>query len=542
MATRKLEIVVFYKDNPQTIQLLETANVYDLRQVLFETFKIDPKHQVIDGLGMTNEELSNDIPISILGVEENVIYLSSKEVKSTSAAPSSSSTLAATSDSVTNNVHSDLLGLDSDSHSPSLLGMGNGVNQPHRTENFFQFGPVFSGSTVSLQSPSTASQFFHSPVLLDPNMPINQLNGRLSSLTPPSFSFINFEEYPSALMSFVKDIDTDIEQFEYKFEKTFGETHPIFRGGYLNQLLEVCKIEKSLCIVNLQGSDLETRDFNSLTLSKANLSDYLLKNNIPFWVGEISQQKEKEFIKTYGKRIKFPFLAVLGYSKGRITVIKQISETLVLKQLILLLQDAVSQYQQILIEEEQRELEQQERRDIREEQNMAYQRSVALDLAKHKAQQDEKLLIEQRKSLLIESRLLSIKKKDTLPVEPPKQQQQQQQQKDENGNTIYVILIAIKLPNGSRIDRRFTSDTKLQFVFDFVESIVAERFTDETFLDDKSAQIEDVNNQLIPWSIENYELVCNYPKISFGVNMCDKTLEEVGLKDKQVLLFLQQKS
>jgi hypothetical protein len=75
-------------------------------------------------------------------------------------------------------------------------------------------------------------------------------------------------------------------------------------------------------------------------------------------------------------------------------------------------------------------------------------------------------------------------------------------------------------------------------VADFIEGSVAQVLEDTTFLDDRTPSLEAEN--IIPWSIQSYELVNTHPKRKFSTEDFGKTLQELGLVP-QAMLFLQEK-
>jgi len=77
-------------------------------------------------------------------------------------------------------------------------------------------------------------------------------------------------------------------------------------------------------------------------------------------------------------------------------------------------------------------------------------------------------------------------------------------------------------------------------VFNFSESKMAENSSDKKYLDDNSPPI-DSDKDVIPWSIDKYELVQNYPKKSFRITDGSKKLAEFNFGG-QTMLFLQRKS
>jgi len=98
------------------------------------------------------------------------------------------------------------------------------------------------------------------------------------------------------------------------------------------------------------------------------------------------------------------------------------------------------------------------------------------------------------------------------------------------------IRIAVRLLDGSRLERKFLPTQTLGMLFDFVGGHLAQKMTDETFLSPQSRPL-DGTHEVIPWTIANYDLLLNYPKRVLGYSQSDKTFEELGIKD-QIMCFL----
>ncbi|KAJ4727019.1 plant UBX domain-containing protein 8-like [Melia azedarach] len=92
-------------------------------------------------------------------------------------------------------------------------------------------------------------------------------------------------------------------------------------------------------------------------------------------------------------------------------------------------------------------------------------------------------------------------KETSLPQEPAK----------EDGNAVTLL---VKMPDGTRRGRRFVKSDKLQVLFDFI----------------------DVGRAVKPGT---YRMVRSYPRRSFSVKDGSSSLNELGLTNKQELLFLE---
>ncbi|KAM6601212.1 hypothetical protein CsatA_020821 [Cannabis sativa] len=131
---------------------------------------------------------------------------------------------------------------------------------------------------------------------------------------------------------------------------------------------------------------------------------------------------------------------------------------------------------------------------LKEQQDMEYHASLLLDKEKesHKKIHSE---VEHERNLATKS------KKASLPSEPALE--------DEN-----AVTLLVRMPNGSRLGRRFLKSNKLQLLFDFI----------------------DIDGEMKPGT---YRVVRSYPRRAFNVDNSSLTLSEVGLTNKQEALFLE---
>jgi len=136
---------------------------------------------------------------------------------------------------------------------------------------------------------------------------------------------------------------------------------------------------------------------------------------------------------------------------------------------------------------------------IREEQEAAYQESLAVDQEKerkvHEEEQRRIDLEQERIEVEAKKKMESENKRETLPPEPP------------SGEGLQVL---IKLPSGARLNRRFLGVHKFQDVYNFV----------------------DLNqNEIEP---DSYQLVSNFPRRTFSERQ--QTLQEASLGSQALLL------
>ncbi len=164
-----------------------------------------------------------------------------------------------------------------------------------------------------------------------------------------------------------------------------------------------------------------------------------------------------------------------------------------------------------------------------EEQNRAFEESLLADRRK----EEERIAEEKKQQAQYTSGLTRVKqareqalaKLQTLPAEP--------------APGVKAATIQIRLPDGTKLQRKFPADALLQVVLDFTEGSVAQLLQDTTFLDDSTPDLHAPDVR--PWSITNYEFVNNFPKKRFDDTALTQSLTALGLAP-QGMLFLQEKN
>jgi len=192
-----------------------------------------------------------------------------------------------------------------------------------------------------------------------------------------------------------------------------------------------------------------------------------------------------------------------------------------------ILDHGLQRWQQFKLQQIQRQQLSQSNRNLREMQDREYQRALQ----------------QQREQENIENM-------NNVNNEDVEQQQQQQLQHDDTANDVHIvqqqnrikiakekieklsaliekapkdklIKVALRLPNGKRVQHIFCSENTVQSLFDFARC-------HELKVDDQY--------------IEQFELVCSFPKRIFTPNdkEFNKKLSEVGI-EHSTILFVQQK-
>jgi FAS-associated factor 2 len=322
----------------------------------------------------------------------------------------------------------------------------------------------------------------------------------------------------SFLVSLISSDDLDpsaaSSNFLSQFESTYGHIHPAFICGPFQSACNQAKAENKLLIIYLHSPNhQDTSVFCRNILCNEQIVQYF---NVNFlcWAGNVFNSEPFKVSNTL-KASSYPFLAVICYnvtsnSRNGITVLEKIEGIIDVENLLERLTQTLENYGPILDAAHFEIQERETNRQIREEQDRAFEESLAEDQERErKAREENRKIMEQlekekREKQLEDKKLQEIERKrqrcrERLPIEP--------EAGDEG-----ITQLLIRLTDGSRLQRRFKTTDTLQVVFDFIDSS--------------------------PHNLNEYELVTNFPRKVF--NDPQVTLKEAGLFP-QASLFVQEK-
>lgn len=265
-------------------------------------------------------------------------------------------------------------------------------------------------------------------------------------------------------------------RFIQNFEEDYGSKHVDFLQGGYTQALTRAKTELKFLVVILQSSEHDNTDqFNRFTLTDDSLIEFLKEKEIIVWGGDIREAEAYQVSGTL-QATTFPFVAVIALSipnaamnsSAKMAVIDRIEGPTPAGTLIQRLTHSLARHAPQLSrqrhEREQREVE----RRIRSEQDAAYQSAAAADAERIRRAREEveRQKREQQEAAERESKLANL------------EQQKQAWRayakahlvKAEPAPGAGVGRFGIRLANGERLVRRFTSQDTLEDLFVFVDS------------------------------------------------------------------------
>ncbi|EEP82195.1 conserved hypothetical protein [Uncinocarpus reesii 1704] len=243
-------------------------------------------------------------------------------------------------------------------------------------------------------------------------------------------------------------------------------------NGY-NMALEKAHAElKFLLVVLLSPEHDDTNGWVRDTLLNDEVRDFIAdsRNNILLWGGNV-QDSEAYQVATSLRCTKFPFAALIAHtpsvSSTAMSIIARIPGLTSPSAFLEKVRTAVNQSKAPLDRVRSSRAEQQATRTLREQQDSAYERSLAIDRERARQRREaeaEKARLEreeQERQAAAEKFARSLEqwrqwRAQSIPAEPP-------------ATDTESIRISIRLPSGERVIRRFPGNSNIEELYAFVE-------------------------------------------------------------------------
>ncbi|KAL8755061.1 MAG: hypothetical protein Q9184_004914 [Pyrenodesmia sp. 2 TL-2023] len=262
-------------------------------------------------------------------------------------------------------------------------------------------------------------------------------------------------------------------RFAREFEEEYGQ-HDLkfFENGYAQAYDLAKKDLKFLLVILLSPEHDDTSTFVRGTLLSPEVVSYINdpQNKIILWAGSV-QDSEAYQVSTALNCSKFPFAALVAHtpqdSSTSMSTIGRISGLVPPSAFVPRLQSAISRHSAALERARASRNEQQATRNLREEQNSAYERSLAQDRerARQRREEEESRLRAEReakaKAEAAERQTQNLEqwrlwKAQSIPPEPTS-----------SGDEI--TRVSIRMTSGERIVRKFRAEADIEELYAFVE-------------------------------------------------------------------------
>jgi FAS-associated factor 2 len=313
-------------------------------------------------------------------------------------------------------------------------------------------------------------------------------------------------------------------RFKREFEEEYGpHTLPFFDGGYTAALDLTKKDLKFLLVVLMSPEHDSTSNFTQDTLLSPEVTAFIndKKNNLILWGGNV-QDSEAYQVSTALRCTKFPFAALITHTPSQgsasMSVVGRLAGDMPASTFLAKLQSSIAAYSEQLATVRSQRSAQDFERTLREEQNSAYERSLAQDrerarqrreaeavaAATAKKAEEDAAAAERHSANL---HLWKVWRASNIDTEPGPEA------KD-------TVRIGLRMPDtAERIIRRFKADTSIEELYAFVEcyEVLKEGLSSE-----KVSEPKDFKH------IYGFKLVSPMPRTVYDLQAGGSILERVG--------------
>ncbi|KAH7018268.1 uncharacterized protein B0I36DRAFT_335604 [Microdochium trichocladiopsis] len=267
-------------------------------------------------------------------------------------------------------------------------------------------------------------------------------------------------------------------RFKREFEEEYGSsTLPFYEGGFAQALDEAKKDLKFLIMILVSPEHDDTESFTRETLLSPEVTAFINdpQNNIVLWGGNVLDSEAFQVATEYNAT-KFPFTCVVCLTpregSTRMSIVKRIVGPVPPQTYVAELQTAITKYAPDLAGVRAERTAQEVTRNLRNEQDSAYERSLAADRERARQRKEAEAAAaaaEKRAQEEAEAAERLARQREewrrwratTITPEP-----------DNTVNAKDVVRLALKMPEESgagRIVRKFTATTTVEELYAFVD-------------------------------------------------------------------------
>ncbi|KAB1259900.1 FAS-associated factor 2, partial [Camelus dromedarius] len=266
----------------------------------------------------------------------------------------------------------------------------------------------------------------------------------------------------------VTDPVGDIVSFMHSFEEKYGRAHPVFYQGTYSQALNDAKRELRFLLVYLHGDDHQDSDeFCRNTLCAPEVVS-LINTRMLFWA--CSTNKPEGYRVSQALRENtYPFLAMIMLKDRRMTVVGRLEGLIQPDDLINQLTFIMDANQTYLVSERLEREERNQTQVLRQQQDEAYLASLRADQEKERKRREERERKRRKEEEVQQQKLAEERRRRNLQEE--KERKLECLPPEPSPDDPESVKIIFKLPNDSRVERRFHFSQSLTVIHDFLFSL-----------------------------------------------------------------------
>ncbi|KAL4880120.1 hypothetical protein BJY04DRAFT_191729 [Aspergillus karnatakaensis] len=262
-------------------------------------------------------------------------------------------------------------------------------------------------------------------------------------------------------------------RFIREFEEEYG-THSLefLENGYNMALERAHRDLKFLLVVLCAPEHDHTETWVKETLLSKEVTDFVNdpQNNIIVWGGNV-QDAEAYQVANSLRCTKFPFAAAIahtpGVSSAAMSVIARMSGLTSPAEFVEKLRTGISQNKEPLERIRSTRAEQQASRSLREQQDSAYERSLAIDRERARQRREAEAARQREEQLAAERQ--AAEEKRIRDLEQWKQWRARSIPEEPDADVKDAVRISIRLLSGDRVVRKFGPEADMEELYAFVE-------------------------------------------------------------------------
>ncbi|MGH0140364.1 UNVERIFIED_CONTAM: hypothetical protein FKN15_042105 [Acipenser sinensis] len=266
----------------------------------------------------------------------------------------------------------------------------------------------------------------------------------------------------------VTDPVGDVVSFIHSFEEKYGRSHPVFYQGTYSQALNDAKRELQFLLVYLHGDDHQDTDvFCRNTLCTEQVLNFI-NTRMLFWACSTSRPEGYRVSQALRENT-YPFLAVITLKDRKMTVVGRLEGVIQAEDLINQLTFIMEANQTYLVSERMEREERNQTQALRLQQDEAYLASLRADQEKDRKKKEEEEQKRRQEEVARQIVLAEERRQQTLQEE--KERRSESLPPEPSPDNPDSVKIVFKLPNDSRVERRFLFTQSLTVIHDFLFSL-----------------------------------------------------------------------
>ncbi len=262
-------------------------------------------------------------------------------------------------------------------------------------------------------------------------------------------------------------------RFIREFEEEYGPNSlPFYEDGYAQALDAAKKDLRFLLVLLVSREHDDTAPFVRQTLLAKEVADYVsdARNNIILWAGSV-QDAEAYQVAAALDCSKFPFAALIAHtphvSAAAMSVVARVVGPTPPAAFVARLRDAAAQHSATLEQARAARASREAERSLREQQDSAYQRSLAQDRERARQRREEEA--SRARAEQEARRRLEAKQQREQRRTQWRQWRAQQLSAEPPTGAKNATRVSIRMLSGERVVRRFASDADIDELYAYVE-------------------------------------------------------------------------